>query len=196
MRRTPLHFSPRFISTRFISTMAIIGSALVSGCANSGRGGEGGAVTTTAASDAQRSQLLDRMKSLAGTWEMTGPDGKKQTAAIFSVTSNGSAVREVMFPGADHEMTNMYHMDGPSLVVTHYCAMGNQPRMRATSAGKDTIEFRFDSVTNKTSPDEQYMGQLTIVFLDSNNIQQDWRTLKNGQIDADSHAKFELSRKQ
>ncbi len=37
-----------------------------------------------------------------------------------------------MYPGMEHEMTNMYTLDGNTLVMTHYCAGGNQPRMRAT----------------------------------------------------------------
>src|SRR2546421_11290186 len=85
----------------------------------------------TPATDAQRAALLDRVKQLQGTWEMTDDKGKNQVASVFAVSSNGSVVREIMFPGGPHEMTNVYHMDGPTMVMTHYCAMGNQPRLRA-----------------------------------------------------------------
>jgi len=51
----------------------------------------------------------------------------------------------------DHEMTNVYHMDGPTLVMTHYCAAGNQPRLRAASGTSGTIDFKTDSVTNWTA---------------------------------------------
>src|ERR1051325_5418396 len=75
------------------------------------------------ANEGARHSMLDTLKSLAGTWEMTTPDGKKLVTE-FQVTANGSAVREIMFPGAgDHEMTNMYSLDGDSMLVTHYCAM-------------------------------------------------------------------------
>ncbi len=65
---------------------------------------------------------------------------------VFKLLSGGSAVRETMFPGTDHEMTNMYHLDGHDLVLTHYCAEGNQSRMRAKPGGKNNVlEFKFES---------------------------------------------------
>src|SRR5205085_9488497 len=85
----------------------------------------------TKAKPAEKAALLDRIKSLAGTWETTGPDGKTMTV-VYQLTANGSAVREIMFPGSASEMTNMYTMDGPDLLMTHYCAMGNQPHMKAS----------------------------------------------------------------
>ena len=144
------------------------------------------------ASDSQRAAMLDRVKSLAGTWEMSGPDGKTATI-VFGVTAAGSAVREVMFPGTEHEMTNMYHMDGESLVVTHYCGSGNQPRMRASSAAADRIDFEFDSVTNMTAADQDTMANLSLVWIDADHIQQVWRSFKSGK--ASPHAVFDLQRR-
>lgn len=134
----------------------------------------------TPASAAQRAALLDRVKSLAGTWELQAPDGTTATIE-FGVTAAGSAVREIMFPGTDHEMTNMYHMDGETMVVTHYCGSGNQPRMRATAAGPDRIDFAFDSVTNMTAADQDTMADLSLVWVDADHIRQEWRSTKSGQ---------------
>ena len=75
------------------------------------------------ATPAEKSVLLERVKGLAGTWEMTYDDGTKSNV-VYQVTSNGSAVREVMFPGSNHEMTNMYTMDGSELLLTHYSRHG------------------------------------------------------------------------
>lgn len=144
------------------------------------------------ASEAQRAAMLDRVKSLAGTWEMTGPDGKTATVE-FGVTAAGSAVRETMLPGTDHEMVNMYHMDGDSLLVTHYCATGNQPRMRATTAAADRIEFEFDSVTNMAAADQHTMANLAIVWVDPDHIRQEWRSSVAGK--PTDPTVFELSRR-
>src|SRR4051794_18765367 len=97
-------------------------------CAACSSMGEQRVVST--ATPTQKAALIDRVKSLAGTWEMVRHDGTKDTV-VYQVSSNGSAVREVMFPGSKQEMTNMYTMDGSDLLMTHYCAMGNQPHMRA-----------------------------------------------------------------
>lgn len=145
------------------------------------------------ATDAQRAALLGRFCNLAGTWEATTPDGSKDET-VFTVCSQGSALREVMFPGKPYEMTNVYHMDGSSLLMTHYCAEGNQPRMRASAEEGNTVRFAFDSVTNLRGPDEPYMGSLVVTFLDSNHVRYEWHHHQAGRVD--SGARFELTRKQ
>src|SRR5205085_339923 len=76
---------------------------------------------------------LERMKKLAGTWVATDKDGKPtdQVVSVVKVTAAGSAVHETLFPGQPHEMISVYHRDGSDLIMTHYCALGNQPRMKA-----------------------------------------------------------------
>lgn len=117
-----------------------------------------------------------RIKALAGEWSMVGEDGKLgQEKIVFSVSSNGSVVREIMFPGSQHEMTNLYHLDGDSLVMTHYCAIGNQPRMRAHAAsGSDALDFRFDSVTNYAGGEQTVMGGMRLVWVSPDTIRQEW----------------------
>jgi hypothetical protein len=150
-----------------------------------------------AATPAQQSVLLDKIKSLEGEWVGKNEKGETVTTAVYSVTSAGSAVREVMFPGTPHEMTNMYHMDGDTLVMTHYCAMGNQPRMRAHAGDGKTIAFTPDSVTNMTNPDAGYMGGMTVVFLDNDHVEFRWAHYKNGSAvtTADHNPVFTHTRK-
>src|SRR5262249_20363265 len=75
---------------------------------------------------------LERMKTLAGTWLATGKDGKPtdQVVSVVRVTAAGSAVHETLFPGQPHEMISIYYRDGADLMMTHYCALGNQPHMK------------------------------------------------------------------
>jgi hypothetical protein len=193
------------MNTRAVLTLAPI-LALASGCASSSNSGcrcdpclcnqNAAARVVAPASDAHKAAMLGRIKALAGTWEMTDDKGQSQIASIFVVSSDGHVVREIMFPGSQHEMTNMYHMDGDTLIVTHYCAVGNQPRMRApaTDASADRITFVFDSVTNKTSADQTCMGNMTIVFVDAQTIRQEWRSTKADGASED-HADFTLTRK-
>lgn len=151
------------------------------------------AQVVTPATDAQRAALLDTMKSLEGAWTMVDPEGKTITASVFSVSSSGSVVREIMFPGQPHEMTNVYHMDGPTMVVTHYCAAGNQPRMRARPGTEPgVIAFEFDSVTNLTKPDEHRMDGLVLTIKDSDHVVAKW-TSSTG-TDAEETMVFELTR--
>lgn len=145
------------------------------------------------ATPAQKSVLLDRMKSLEGEWQKIDEHGVAQTTNVFKVTSNGSAVREIMFPNTDHEMINLYHMDGPDLVLTHYCAMGNQPRMKAAAGNGRIIEFKIDSVGNWAGPAQLYMGAMRLEITDENHIAEHWTHFENDK--AAPGADFVLTRK-
>jgi len=137
-----------------------------------------------------RSALFDTVAALEGRWELAGPDGPQYIE--FQVSSNGSAVREVMFPGTESEMTNMYTLDGNSLVMTHYCAGGNQPHMRATSLEDGRIAFTAFGVSDLTSPDALYMGDMTLFIRDEDHIEEHWRAFADGEID--HMPAFELTR--
>lgn len=173
-------------AVRFAGLGSVVGIALLAGCASTPS-----CNSVKQASKAQQESLLGAMKKLEGKWEMKGQDGKMETIT-FAPTAMGTAVREVMFPGAPHEMTNMYHMDGESLLVTHYCAKGNQPRMRAVENKNGTIVFKADSVTNLDAKDNEFMGELTLTMKDANTLQEHWRSYKEGKVT--EHVEFELKR--
>ena len=132
-------------------------------------------------------ELLGEISKLAGEWEMPDESGQTQLALVFAVSSAGSSVREIMFPGSEHEMTNLYHMDGDVLVCTHYCAAGNQPRMVATAATKTDegteLRFELDSVSNLREGHDHYMGNLTVTLLDDGRLRQVWRSYdRDGEL--------------
>ena len=135
-----------------------------------------------AADPAARDVLLSTVAALEGRWEGTGPDGKPAYTA-FAVSSGGSAVRELMLVGTEHEMTNMYTLDGNDLVMTHYCAGGNQPFMRANGLEGDRIVFHFEDVHDLKAVDEVYMGEMTLVLFGDDRIEQQWRAFKDGELD-------------
>ena len=76
---------------------------------------------------------LEKLKKLAGTWVEADKDGKPtdKVVSVVKVTAGGSAIHETLFPGQPMEMVSVYHLDGADLVMTHYCMLGNQPRMKA-----------------------------------------------------------------
>ena len=82
-----------------------------------------------------------QLASLAGAWEGAAGEGKGRVE--YRVASGGTVVMETLFPGTEYEMISMYHLDGEELMMTHYCAMGNQPRMRLDRAGSTATQLRF-----------------------------------------------------
>ena len=149
-----------------------------------------GPVRTAAATQEQQAALLDRVKAIAGTWEVRVPEQPPGTST-FTVSSSGSIVREIMFPGTEHEMTNVYHMDGGTLVMTHYCAAGNQPRMRARAEPGNAIRFEFDSVTD-AQPDEHCMATLVLTFVDQDHATAQWSNV--GKEAPAGSVQFEMQR--
>lgn len=180
-------------------TLALIAASALAGCASHSATAEPKAIASPGViapiSASKPSTMLDAIKAMAGEWTSTDEKGNPVTAAVYTVTSSGSAVREVMFPGSPHEMTNMYHMDGAYLVMTHYCAMGNQPRMRAVAVDGKTITLSPDSVTNLAKPDQTYMGGVTITVVDNDHVSFNWTSYKNGKADGSHNTVFTHTRK-
>lgn len=154
-----------------------------------------GCATSAGTRAAVRGVSMDRLKSLAGTWTMKDNKGQTQVAMVTSVIAGGTVVRETMFPGSDHEMVNMYHADNGTLVATHYCAGGNQPRMQAVAGTTaDTYVFAFRDITNRTTADAPFMGGLTITFIDNDHVIQEWQNYKSGKPAGPAGPRFELTR--
>jgi hypothetical protein len=117
---------------------------------------------------------LERLKKLAGTWVAADKDGKPtdQIVSVVKVTAAGSAVHETLFPGSPMEMISVYHRDGADLVMTHYCALGNQPRMKADpKSPANQLCFKFAGGTNLDPAKDKHMHEGTITFVDDDHIE-------------------------
>jgi hypothetical protein len=140
-------------------------------------------VASAAPDAAAKASRLDALKALAGTWEMKGDDDKPVPGVVYRVTSAGSAVMETLLPGTPKEMVTMYTMDGEDLVLTHYCAMGNQPHMKAApDTGTHSIAFTYVSGGNLKSRDEMHMDSLTMTFVDATHLRHEWTMWKDGKV--------------
>jgi hypothetical protein len=149
------------------------------------------ASTLVAAADVTTTRF-DHLKALAGDWAAAGGDGS--TAASYRVTANGTAVVETLFPGGSEEMVTVYTVDKGNLVLTHYCAAGNQPHMRAAKGGDaKSIAFKFDGGGNIKSPMDGHMHEATMTFVDADHLTSTWTYYDKGK--AESPKQFSLVRK-
>ena len=123
-----------------------------------------------------------RLKSLAGTWEATSKEMGKVTVT-YEVVANGSAILEKESGEKMPAMVTLYHLDGPRLLLTHYCMAGNQPRMEAKSFDPRTGELVFDFVgaTNLTNPAAGHMHAVKYRFIDATKFTSEWQFYENGQ---------------
>jgi hypothetical protein len=145
------------------------------------------------ADPAHRKELFALVSALEGTWSCVDSEGNLSTTR-FDVSSGGTVVRETMFPGTPHEMTNMYTLDNNDLVMTHYCAGGNQPSMRASAMRGNALDFDFESVRDLDGPDETCMGEMTMVFNADGTVEERWSGLTDAQVDPAHGMVFKLKR--
>ncbi len=137
---------------------------------------------------------FEKLKSLAGRWEGTYGEKKEPTAVSYSVVSNGTAVEETIHSADSSDMVTMYVRDGDRLVMTHYCSMGNQPRMvsKGLKNGNE-LEFVFQDITNLADPKDGHMRGMVLKFVDNDHITHSW-TWREGGKDAKPEV-FEVTRK-
>ncbi len=143
----------------------------------------GGASAGAQAHTAQAA--FDRLKALAGTWQGTdGHEGEETVTHVFEVSAAGTVVMETMNPDSpDHEMINMYHLDGDELVLTHYCASGNQPTMQLVRPAAAANEMRFDFTggSNLDPAKDQHIHAARLVIVDAETLESSWTGYNEGK---------------
>ena len=139
---------------------------------------------------------FEKMKSLVGTWQGKDGEGKPVTIS-YKIVSAGTTLMETLDMAENKEaMITMYHPNGDKVMMTHYCSMGNQPRMRTSGLSKDgqKISFKLIDVTNLADKKENYMHGLTFTFKDANHFSQEWTMLMEGKTEHPSVFEFERAK--
>ena len=147
-----------------------------------------GALAPLAAQGPQpAASAFERLKAMEGEWiDVGGAFGTKgAVVATYKVTGAGNTVIESFPVGTPNEMTTVYHRDGTSIVLTHYCSAGNQPRMRAKEVNGNVLEFAFDGGTNIDVARSSHMHNMRWEFISKDEIKADWHNWSNGKADGD-----------
>jgi hypothetical protein len=93
--------------------------------------------------------LLERLKELTGQWSGVRPDGR-EVGVSYRSTALGSALVETWQLGPGIEALTVYHCDGADLMVTHFCPLGNQPRLRLSRCDGDRFHFEYQDASGLT----------------------------------------------
>ena len=133
--------------------------------------------------------IMDKLRTLAGSWE--GPvsnvaDKEKfGDPAVEKVGGNLTVTMQNMSHGLAimHEMSGaggvhvnpvtMFYVSNNQAMATHYCAMGNRPRLagKMSPDGK-TIEFEFLDVDGTL--EHGHMHHAIFTFVDADHHNEDW----------------------
>ena len=127
-------------------------------------------------------QVFERLKSLDGDWTGTSTKGWTETIRYQTIAA-GSCVQESSFGAHPNEsMVTLFHLDGPRLMLTHYCVAKNQPRLVATELAPDasTVTFTFLDATNLASRDKGHMDKVRFHFVGPDEFTSQWTWYQDG----------------
>jgi len=139
------------------------------------------------AADVKSGQTTDaaaafaRLKTLVGQWEATTSSGKVHLS--YELVSGDTALLERESSETMPSMVTVYYVDGGRLLLTHYCMVGNQPRMQAKAFNADSgeIDFQFLDATNLASPAAGHMHNAKIRIVDNSHLVSEWQFYDNGK---------------
>ena len=130
------------------------------------------------------SKAFERMKQLLGSWEGTIDMGKgpEKVTASYALTSGGSAIVETVFEGEKHEMVTVYHDNSRrQLNMTHYCMLGNQPKMMLISAENNEMTFDLSKDADIDVAKESHMHSLKLIVGEKDTMVQEWTQFEGGK---------------
>ena len=130
---------------------------------------------------------FELVKELVGTWQGSKQalDGQEVITVEYALTAKGTAVIERLHPGTPKEMVSIYTQDGHQMVMTHYCLLGNQPRMRTSSpVNGNSMTLSYIDGTGMRSFHDKHMHELTLTFIDDRHINHEWTVFENGRKQA------------
>jgi hypothetical protein len=140
------------------------------------------APSAAAAGGVTAQSALESLKGLAGNWKGSTPE-VPDVSVVYKVISGGTAVMETMFPNSPAEMISVYFIDGDNLRMTHYCAAGNQPRMRLDlkTSTSETLNFSLDGGTNFDPKKDMHIHSAKLTLPATGQREEVWTAYKEGK---------------
>ena len=124
--------------------------------------------------------VFTQLQTLVGEWE-----GKTEAGRVLKVsyrlTANNTVLVETWTLGPQRESLTLYHMDNENLIATHYCPLGNQPRLRLKEgASASSFAFEFLSATNLPKPEMAHQHRFEVEILHPNSVARSETYMENG----------------
>ena len=125
-----------------------------------------GALVVSAARGSAAPSPLDSFKQLQGTWSIRS-DGKALNIQMtYQLASKDTIVTEQF----GRELS-VFAMDGAALTMTHYCNVGNQPRLRLKqSTTSNVYEFDLYEIVSPEGAPTDHVEKIIYQFLSDRRI--------------------------
>ena len=132
---------------------------------------------------------FERLERMVGSWtSVERRQGARPTTTTFRRTGGGKTlVNDAV------GMLTIYHPDGATLMLTHYCGAGNQPRMRLQEFDGKTMSFAMFDITNLATPQSYHTTHVELVFTSDDKVTLTYRGIQAGR---ESSQVFDLTRQE
>jgi hypothetical protein len=100
-----------------------------------------------------------QLTRMVGTWRPANQP-RSSLRIRFYLTAGGTVIVESWEArGQPHSLT-LYHRDGQTLLATHYCPQGNQPRLALAGRDGSRLHFAFRDATDLEPATESHQHDL------------------------------------
>jgi hypothetical protein len=142
---------------------------------------EAHAPTAKRANELTPTQVFQHLKELVGDWQATGKNGKPFRVS-YRLAARDTVLVESWLLGPGRETLTLYHMDKDDLLATHYCALGNQPRLRLKAPSTAGVfAFEFVSATNLADSKAAHQQRIEIRIRNADNVVRSETYVENGK---------------
>lgn len=108
---------------------------------------------------------FESLAPLVGTWRPTEPPDSPLRVTFELIAKDSVLVENWRSP--NHTSMTLYHLDADTLLATHYCPQGNQPRLALARTEADgTLRFEFQGGANVELPGGHHQALLTLRLAD------------------------------
>jgi len=106
---------------------------------------------------------------------------EEEVTVTYALTSGGSAIVETLFAGTPKEMVSVYYDQKGELIMTHYCMLGNQPRLGLKAVDPANMKFDLIEGSGIDVQKEPHMHTLVLSFESKDRMTQKWTLFEEGK---------------
>jgi hypothetical protein len=129
----------------------------------------------------QANEIFKKLNALVGEWKSVTVAAKPHTVS-YRLIANETVLVETWELGNSSTAMTVYHLASEKLIATHYCPLGNQPRLELVSAAEEQIfTFAFVSATNLPDKSLSHQHKFEIQIKNADKFWRSETYLENGK---------------
>lgn len=125
-------------------------------------------------------EIFESLKKLVGDWRGINEAGEP-VLIKYSLSANDSALVEAWKFDNGMDALTMFHMNGNTLMATHFCPIGNQPRfVLDIKSPRGFLKFEFLDATNLANIKDPHGHAFDMRMNDANTLERTETYVEDG----------------